>query len=246
MFHHYYCAVSKRCEAMGPGLGTTAAAALSEHWLSQTEAVFDFYKPLHAKYAPEAPIWITETADAACGGNPWGSTFLDTFRYVDHRRRRQERRESDLSQYPRVQRIWFDRSRATSGRAQIIGPRFFRRLMGTVVLDAGSPREGLHLYAQCLHGRPGGVALLAINNSRTDPSEITLPSASIRYTLSAPTLESASVMLNGQSLQLNPNDDLPDINGRATAAGPMHFAPATITFVAIPEAANAKCGAVKD
>jgi heparanase len=81
--YHYYGAVSKRCEAMGPGLGTTAVAALSEHWLSQTEEVFDFYKPLHAQYATEAPIWITETADAACGGNPWGSTFLDTFRYVD-------------------------------------------------------------------------------------------------------------------------------------------------------------------
>src|SRR4051794_40384677 len=25
----------------------------------------------------------TETADAACGGNPWASTFLDTFRYLD-------------------------------------------------------------------------------------------------------------------------------------------------------------------
>ena len=25
----------------------------------------------------------TETADAACGGNPWAATFLDTFRYLD-------------------------------------------------------------------------------------------------------------------------------------------------------------------
>jgi hypothetical protein len=29
------------------------------------------------------PIWLTETADAACGGNPWASTFLDSFRYLD-------------------------------------------------------------------------------------------------------------------------------------------------------------------
>lgn len=33
--------------------------------------------------APGKPIWVTETADAACGGNPWGTTFLDTFRYLD-------------------------------------------------------------------------------------------------------------------------------------------------------------------
>ena len=245
--YHYYGAVSKRCEAMGPGLGTTAVAALSEHWLSQTEEVFDFYKPLHAQYAPEAPIWITETADAACGGNPWGSTFLDTFRYVDQMGRLAKRGVKAIfhntlasSEYGLIDQSDF-RPRPNYWAALL-----WRRLMGTVVLNAGSPREGLHLYAQCLRGHPGGVALLAINNSRTDPSEITLPTASIRYTLSAPTLESASVMLNGQSLQLNPNDDLPDINGRATAAGPMHFAPATITFVAIPEAANAACRAVKD
>ena len=28
-------------------------------------------------------MWITETADSACGGNPWASTFLDSFRFLD-------------------------------------------------------------------------------------------------------------------------------------------------------------------
>ena len=32
---------------------------------------------------PGKHFWNTETADAACGGNPWGGTFLDTFRYLD-------------------------------------------------------------------------------------------------------------------------------------------------------------------
>ena len=244
--YHYYGAVSERCEAMGPGLGTTAAAALSEQWLSQTDGVFDFYKPLHAKYAPGTPIWITETADAACGGNPWGSTFLDTFRYVDQMGRLAKRGVKAIfhntlasSEYGLIDQSDF-RPRPNYWAALL-----WRRLMGTVVLDAGAPREGLHLYAQCLRGHPGGVALLAINNSRTDRSEITLPTASVRYTLSAPTLQSASVMLNGQPLRLDPNDDLPEINGRATAAGPIQFDPATVTFLAIPEAANTACAAIK-
>ena len=244
--YHYYGAVSKRCEAMGPGLGTTAAAALSEKWLSQTDGVFDFYKPLHAKYAPGTPIWITETADAACGGNPWGSTFLDTFRYVDQMGRLAKRGVKAIfhntlasSEYGLIDQSDF-RPRPNYWAALL-----WRRLMGTVVLDAGASREGLHLYAQCLRGHPGGVALLAINNSRTDRSEITLPTASVRYTLSAPTLQSASVMLNGLPLRLDPNDDLPEINGRATAAGPIQFDPATVTFLAIPEAANTACAAIK-
>ena len=158
--YHYYGAVSERCEAMGPGLGTTAAAALSEKWLSRTDGVFDFYKPLHAQYAPGTPIWITETADAACGGNPWGSTFLDTFRYVDQMGRLAKRGVKAIfhntlasSEYGLIDQSDF-RPRPNYWAALL-----WRRLMGTVVLDAGSPREGLHLYAQCLRGHPGGVAL---------------------------------------------------------------------------------------
>ena len=244
--YHYYGAVSERCEAMGPGLGTTAAAALNEQWLSRTDEVFDFYKPLHAKYAREAPIWITETADAACGGNPWGSTFLDTFRYVDQMGRLAKRGVTAIfhntlaaSEYGLIDQSNFQ------PRPNYWAALLWRRLMGTVVLDAGPSREGLHLYAQCLRGHPGGVALLAINNSRQNRSEITLPTASERYTLSAPSPESTSVMLNGQPLKLDPKDDLPEIDGRATALGEISFAPATITFLAIPEAANAVCAAIK-
>ena len=28
-------------------------------------------------------MWNTETAQAACGGSPWASTFLDSFRYLN-------------------------------------------------------------------------------------------------------------------------------------------------------------------
>src|ERR1700759_1159150 len=42
-----------------------------------------FYPARRDGYLPGKPMWVTETADAACGGNPWASTFLDTFRYLD-------------------------------------------------------------------------------------------------------------------------------------------------------------------
>jgi hypothetical protein len=35
------------------------------------------------RFQPGKPAWITETADAACGGNPWAATFLDSFRFLD-------------------------------------------------------------------------------------------------------------------------------------------------------------------
>ena len=42
-----------------------------------------FYRTLRDTFASGKPLWLTETADAACGGNPWARTFLDTFRYLD-------------------------------------------------------------------------------------------------------------------------------------------------------------------
>jgi hypothetical protein len=52
-------------------------------------------------------------------------------------------------------------------------------------------------------------------------------------------------MLNGEPLKLDRNDDLPEVKGRIAAAGSIQFAPATITFLAMPEAGNAACAAIK-
>jgi heparanase 1 len=80
--YRHYGAGSQRCA--GPGMpGTTAEAALSEEWLARTDQTLSFYRKLRDEYEPGKPLWVTETADAACGGNPWASTFLDTFRYLD-------------------------------------------------------------------------------------------------------------------------------------------------------------------
>ena len=81
--YHFYGAVSKRCASMGAEATTTEDTALSDEWLSRTNTVEEFYAALRDRFEPGKPMWITETADAACGGNPWASTFLDTFRYLN-------------------------------------------------------------------------------------------------------------------------------------------------------------------
>lgn len=75
--------------------------------------------------------------------------------------------------------------------------------MGTTVLDAGVPiQEGLHVYAHCQRGAPGGVAMLVINNDRQKERKLSLPQASECYTLDAADLEGRSVRLNGHTLAL--------------------------------------------
>jgi len=81
--YHIYTAVSQRCASAMPSIGTTAAAALTKEWLSRPDKIHAAYADLRNRYEPGKPLWVTETADAGCGGNPWASTFLDTFRYLN-------------------------------------------------------------------------------------------------------------------------------------------------------------------
>lgn len=243
--YHLYAAVSKRCASMGAAAQTTANAALSEDWLSRPDAIDAFYAGLRDKFDPGKPLWITETADAACGGNPWASTFLDTFRYLDQHARLAKRGVKVImhntlasSDYGLLDENTF------APRPNYWASLLWQKLMGTTVLDAGpSPAPSLHLYAHCLRGQPGGVALLAINADRATSHEITVPMRSERYTLSAAgkDLETSSVELNGSELKLGANDDLPKLSGNSAPSGRVVFAPASITFLAIPSARNASC-----
>jgi hypothetical protein len=114
--------------------------------------------------------------------------------------------------------------------------------MGTTVLDAGtSPSPNLYLYAHCLRGKPGGVALLAINADRSAVQIINLPAKSASYSLTSNDLMSPTVLLNGVELQLTPNGDLPSLDGAPQPAGSVSLSPASITFLAIPAAHNAAC-----
>ena len=82
--YHSYVAASERCTALGQGVvGTTPAAALSDDWLARPDRINTFYEGLRDRFEPNTLVWVTETADTACGGNPWAATFLDTFRYLD-------------------------------------------------------------------------------------------------------------------------------------------------------------------
>jgi heparanase len=109
------------------------------------------------------------------------------------------------------------------------------------VLDAVRSEAGLHLYAHCLREHPGGVALLAINTSRTKSRSIKLPMAGEWYSLAAEKLESPSVKLNDQTLHLGRNDELPALRGATVKAGASTLQPATITFLTFATANNVNC-----
>jgi heparanase len=240
--YRYHGAVSSRCGDGNEALLTTADQALSEEWLSGVDQVHALEASLRDRFQPGKPIWVTEIADATCGGNPWASSFLDTFRYVDQLARLAKRGV----------KVHMHDSLASGESALVDGktlaPRskywaalLWRRLMGTTVLDAGPSRSGLHLYAHCLRGHRGGVAILAINNSRNQSESIELPVEAERYTLWARKLQQPRVDFNGSELRLQADGELPDLHGVPMMRGTVVFVPASITFLAVAKAANAAC-----
>ena len=239
--YHHYGATSQRCAAMGHQ--TSAEQALSEEWLDRTDQTLAYYLGVRDKFMPGNPLWNTETADAACGGNRWASTFLDTFRYLDQLGRL-ARKEVEVvihntlvaSDYGLLDEDSFEPK-----------PNFWGALLcaaswGQQFSTLGfANRAGMHVYAHCLCGVPGGVAVLVLNTDRHKAGSLNVPAAADRYTLTAASLTDKTISLNGTPMQLGPNDALPPMAVRATTAGEFAFAPGSVTFLAIPFARNGAC-----
>jgi hypothetical protein len=241
--YHHYGAPSQRCTKAVTSIAARDENALSNKWLDGAERAASFYAGLRDRYAPGKPLWITETADASCGGNPWDTTFLDSFRYLDQLGRMAQRGVQVVmhntlaaSDYGLLDESNF------APRPSYWAALLWRGLMGTIVLDPGaSPLPHLHLYAHCLRGKRGGVALLAINTERAYSPSLELSMPARRYGLTALNLTDTGIGMNGRELTLGARDELPSLEGEPVAPGRLDLAPASITFLSFADAANPAC-----
>jgi hypothetical protein len=241
VFDVFSYADSSRCAPAGQQTQAPMDEALSEAWLSRGETIFAFYAALRDRFEPKKPIWVTETADAACGRTGWAATFLDSFRYLDNLGRLAKHGVKVHTEAALAGDDGLVDAKTLAPRPDYWAALLWRRLMGTTVLDAGPSRSGLHLYAHCLRGHRGGVAILAINNSRNQSESIELPVEAERYTLWARKLQQPRVDFNGSELRLQADGELPDLHGVPMMRGTVVFVPASITFLAVAKAANAAC-----
>jgi hypothetical protein len=232
--YHHYGAASRRCADDTWWQQTRAQDALGEDWLGRTEQAVSVYRNLRDRFIPGKPIWLTETADTVCGGNPWASTFLDSFRYLDQ-----------LGRLARdgVQVVMHN-TLAASDYGMIdettLVPRpnywcalLWRRLMGTTVYECGKSEPGFHVYAHSLRDQAAGLAVLALNTDRTKEQALNLPVASRRYTLTAKELQARAVMLNGAPLQVSADGTLPLLEAEIAPSGTLRLPPASISFLEI-------------
>lgn len=237
--YHFYGALSQRCYDFGNQ--TSADVALGEAWLSRTEKDNDYYAKLRDEYAPGKPIWLTETAQAACGGSPWAATWRDTFRYLDQQGRLAALGVSVVahntlaaSDYALID------GDSMEPRPSYWGALLWRRLMGTTILaQPASPSPEVKLYAHCLRGKRGGVGLLAINlGASTQKLSLSGPSES--YLMSAADLDSRQVKINGTTPIIGDKGQFPMIKARKSS-GSITLPEYSISFVAVRNIANPAC-----
>ena len=224
--YHYYGSISKRCFG-----NQTPEKAMSEDWLSKTELGLKFYEGIRDKYLSQAPIWLTETAETACGGNPWAATYTDTFRYLEQLGRLAKKGVKVVmhntlarSEYALLDEDTHD------PRPSYWAALLWNRLMGTKVYDADALSEGVDVFAHNLKNSSKGIAVLIINTTDAD-SSVKIPTSAEQYLITADELQTKTIKLNGEELQLTANGELPEIKGQKLKAGVVCLPPQSILFL---------------
>lgn len=239
--YNFYGAVSQRCAGRSTVKVADKAEALSPEWLDLTLRDYRYYGVLRDRFEPDDSLWITETAQAACGGSPWASNFVDSFRYTN---------QLGLLAQKGV-KVVFHNTLVASDYALIDqdskAPRpsywaavLWGRTMGTKVLASpASPSSEVRIYAHCLPGSAGGIGLAAINLGK-QPQAIDIPAKASIWTLTADSLDSKTVKINGRAPALSKSGNLVGLNpvkGGKRLTVPGHG----ISFVTAKTVANGAC-----
>jgi heparanase 1 len=225
--YHYYGAVSKRC-----GGNQTAEASLSADWLSKTEKALQFYKDSRDTYNPGAPIWLNETAEAACGGDPLASTYADVFRYLEQLGRLAKKGVQSVmhntlcrSEYALLE------NDTHNPRPNYWAALLWSKLMGTEVYETAPIAPGVDVFVHSLKSKPGGRTALIINAADGETAFI-IPADASKYLLTADELVTKKIKLNGEELKLTAKDGLPAIIGQPVKAGSITIPAHSILFLA--------------
>lgn len=229
--YHFYPKVSERCASQeGPEI------ALTEEYLSRVEVEAAHFRDVRDRHLPGVPMWVTETAQAACGGDRWAATYRDAIRFVDTLGRLADG-DGD---------VVFHNTLAASDYALIDEDGFvprpnywaavlWARLMGPRVLDVadGNGIDDLSVYAHCAPdgAETPGITYAVVNSSATEIRTVSTRSGEATvYQLGSDDLDAHTVQLNGAVLQEAEDGTLPDMPGQE-ASGAIELPPASVTFV---------------
>jgi len=244
---HYYPQQSRRCPAAvrraGPEvlLDPRALDEIAE-WAGEVEAARDVG-------APGRPVWLGESGNAQCGGEPGVSDrFAGTLWWIDQLGLIARRGQAIVVRQSLTDVNYGLLDEETlEPRPDYWASVLWKRLVDRRVLDVASPSPTVRAYAACLKGRPGGAVAIVVHlaRDREEPRLAVdgLGGAAEVYTLTAPALDSAAIALDGRPLLLADRSSgaLPPLAPRRAVDGRFALPPLSVTFAAFPDAALAIC-----
>jgi heparanase len=115
------------------------------------------------------------------------------------------------------------------------------RLMGPKVLAAppsssGATSADVRIFAKCLRGKPGGVALATLNLGAT-PQRLSPGKGALAYVMTAAALDDRTVLINGAAARVN---DAGKVTGMTPRKIGSHLVlpPRSIAYIAVAGAHN--------
>lgn len=204
---------------------------MSAEWLSKTEKGLEFYQNARDEYMPNVPIWNTETAESACGGNPLAATYIDTFRYLEQMGRLAKKGVQVVmhNTLARSEYALLDHD-THNPRPNYWAALLWGKLMGTEVYEAENLSLGVDVFVHNLKGKTKGKTVLILNTTDKETNMI-IPSSASQYLLTADELTTKKVKLNGQELRLTANDEVPKLLGKKIKAGTITLPVHSIMFL---------------
>ena len=169
--------------------------------------------------APGKPIWLGETGNAQFGGEPglsdvylgglWWLDQLGLLATLDH--------QVVVRQTLSGMNYGMIEDETLTPRPDYWNSLLWKRLMGNEVFSAEVTGENAAKVRAYAHAHPaGGVTLLLINLDHEQETAVSLTQFTqsyTLYTLTSPDLFSTTLLLNGDALAIQENDELPDISG---------------------------------
>lgn len=232
--YHWYNGISERGASV-LGHHWDASEAMGDDYLASAESACRTYLPMRDEYLPDAPIWITESADAGLGGDTWASTYLDVFRTA-----------CELGSFGELTNgVIFHNTLASSDYGWLdfadFSPRpnywfvlLWNRLMGTDVYRTDDQtREGMHVYVRSRKDGRDGTVWLLVNSSKTETITVDGVNGGWLYQLTADDPHSRDARLNGTVLALGPNDELPELDPATISGDSITLPPASISFIVL-------------
>jgi heparanase 1 len=205
---HYYPVQSRRCP-----IATRRASPTELLDPSSLDEISRWADDVESKSGRGVPVWMSETGGAQCGGEPGVSDrFASSLWWMDELGVLARRGQPVVVRQTLLGSNYGLLDDATlSARPDYFASVLYKRLMGRVVLDAHRHAGGdpfLRVYASCTAERAGkrtgSITLLAINLHQHDQATVQLGGATgrslERYQVTAPSLDSNEVLLNGQCL----------------------------------------------